>query len=45
MTIIDHCQLRMRRGLICLALSEQGLKEVGGDGTPSTGADGNVPPR
>ena len=26
-------------------VSEQGLKEVGGDGTPSTGADGNVPPR
>jgi hypothetical protein len=25
--------------------SEQGLKEVGGDGTPSTGAGGNVPPR
>jgi hypothetical protein len=26
-------------------VSEQGLKEVGGDGTPSTGVDGNVPPR
>jgi hypothetical protein len=26
-------------------VSEQGLKEVDGDGTPSTGPDGNVPPR
>jgi hypothetical protein len=26
-------------------VSEQGLKEVGGDGTPSTGADSDVPPR